>query len=395
MRNGLTAIKVKRLTKPGRHADGGNLFLAISENGAKSWIFAWKRSGVRRVRGLGSAAEVSLAEARELAADCRKMLREGREPPSARAIRAGTPTFGEVADAYMADNEAAWHNAKHRYQVRLALEHYAAPLRPLPVDQITVERVLAVLTPLWKSKTETAKRLRQRIEAVIDAARARGHRSGENPARWRGHLDKILPSPGRLVRVEHHPALPYADVPAFMERLRAVEGVAARCLEFTILCAARVGEVRGATWTEIDMDDALWIIPADRMKADREHRVPLTDRAMTILDEMQKLRHSDYIFGGFRGNRPLGDVTVRAVLHKLAGPDVSTHGFRSSFRDWAGDETSAPHEVIEASLARTIRNKTEAAYRRGTALEKRRALMQAWANFCAGTDNVTQLKRPA
>jgi integrase len=392
-RNGLTALGVRRLTKPGRYADGGGLYLAISPNGAKSWVFMWKRGGIRKAAGRGSVHTVPLAEAREIAADDRKIVREGGDPPKARARTASMPTFGECADAYIASNEAAWSNAKHRYQVELQLNRYAAPLRSLPVDQIDTAQVLAVLQPLWQSKTDTAKRLRQRIEAVIDAARARGHRSGENPARWRGHLDKILPSPERLARVEHHPAMPYTDVPVFMAKLRATEGIAARALEVTILTAARVGEVRGATWSEIDMNNRLWVIPPGRMKAGNEHRVPLSDRAMTILREMEKLRLSDFVFPGFRDNRPLSDVTVRAVLHGLGVTDAVTHGFRSSFRDWAGDETSAPHDVIEAALAHAIKNRTEAAYRRGTALEKRRALMQTWASYCNGADNVMPIRQ--
>jgi integrase len=284
-------------------------------------------------------------------------------------------------------------HAKHRFQVELQLTRYAAPLRSLPIDRITTENVLKALQLIWKTKTETAKRTRQRIEAVIDYAKARGHYSGENVARWKGHLAMILPSPERLVRVEHHPAMPYTDVPAFMARLRAVDGVAARALEFTILCAARVGEVRGAVWSEIDMENRLWTIPAARMKAGNQHSVPLADRAMVILREMEKLRVSDYVFGGFRDNKPLGDVTIRGVLRALGVNDATTHGFRSSFRDFCGDETSAPHDVIEAALAHAIRNKTEAAYRRGSALEKRRVLMQAWANYCEATGNVVPIRQ--
>jgi integrase len=393
---GLTVLRVRRLTKPGRHADGGGLYLAVSDKGAKSWVFMWKRNSVRKARGLGSADTVSLAEARELAADARRLVREGREPPSAKTLKAGVPSFRDCADQFIAAIEPAWRNAKHRYQARLALGTYAAPLRSLPVDQIGTEQVLAVLQPLWKSKTETAKRLRQKIEAVLDAARAHGHRTAENPARWKGHLDKLLPEPGRLAPVVHHAAMPFADVPPFMARLRATDGVAARALEFTVLTVARVGEVRGATWGEIDMDNQLWVIPARRMKAGNEHRVPLSDRAMSILREMEKLRASEFVFSGFRDNRPLGDVTVRAVLHKLGVADATTHGFRSSFRDWAGDETSAAHDVIEAALAHTIKNKAEAAYRRGTALEKRRALMMAWSDYCGPpTDKIIPIRQRA
>ena len=393
---GLTALRVRRLTKPGRHADGGGLYLAISERGAKSWLFMWKRGGVRKARGLGSADTVSLAEARELAADARKLVREGRDPPSAKALKAGVPSFAQCAAQFMAAKEPGWRGRKHKYQVRLALETYAAPLRSLPVDQINTEHVLAVLRPLWKSKTETAKRLRQKIEAVLDAARAHGHRTAENPARWKGHLDKLLPEPGRLAPVIHRAAMAYNDVPAFMARLRAIDGVAARCLEFAVLCAARSGEARGATWGEVDFQNAVWVVPASRMKVGKEHMVPLGDRAVTILREMEKGRTSSYVFPGFRQDRALNDATMRAVLRRLGVTDASVHGYRSSFRDWAGDETSAAHDVIEAALAHTIKNKAEAAYRRGTALEKRRALMMAWSDYCGPpTDKIIPIRQRA
>ena len=393
MRNGLTALRVRRLTQSGRHADGGGLYLAISDSGAKSWLFMWKRSGVRRARGLGSADTVSLVEARELAADFRKIVREGRDPPSAKAIRAGVPTFGDCADAYISSNEAAWSNAKHRYQVKLALTRHAALLRPLPVDQISTENVLAVLQPLWKSKTETAARLRQRVEAVIDAARAHGHHSGENPARWKGHLDKLLPSPEKLARVVHYAAMPYGDMPAFMTKLRSINDVAARALEFTILTAARIGEARNARWSEIDMDNKLWAIPPERMKANKEHRVPLSGRAIVILREMEKLRVSDFVFSGFRDHRPLGDNTVRRMLHKLGVDDATTHGFRSSFRDWCGDCTPYPSDVAEAALAHAVGGSVERAYRRGDAFQKRRELMETWAAYCEPkADNVVSIR---
>jgi integrase len=388
--HGLTALQVRRLTKPGRHADGGGLYLAINDSGAKSWLFMWKRNGVRRAVGRGSVNTVSLAEARELTAADRKIVREGGDPPKARALRAGVPTFGACADDYIASNEAAWSSAKHRYQVRLALTRYAASLRSLPVDQITTDHVLATLQPIWKTKVETAKRLRQRIEAVLDFAKAHGHRSGENPATWRSHLAAILPSPERLARVEHLAAMDYGDVPAFMARLRAVEGVAARCLEFVVLTVSRVGEARGARWPEIHGDT--WVVPPERMKAGKEHRVPLSDRAMAIVHEMEAFRVSEYVFPGFWNNRPLGDVTVRQVLRNLGIADATTHGFRSSFRDWAGDETSAAHETIEACLAHKIKNKTEAAYRRKDAFTKRQVLLQMWSDYCGpASDKIVSL----
>lgn len=379
---GLTALLVRRLIKPGRHGDGGGLYLAINKRGAKSWVFVWKRNGVRKVVGRGSVHTMSLAEARESAAEDRKIVRQGGNPPRARARKAGAPSFGDIADAYIADNEAAWGNAKHRYQVRLALETYAAPLRSLPVDQVSTEHVLATLQPLWKAKSVTAKRLRARIEATLDYAKARHYRTGDNPARWRGHLDSILPAPGRLARVEHLAAMDHRDVPEFMARLRAVDGIAARCLEFTILTMARVGEARGALWPEINWTDKIWTVPSTRMKAGKEHQVPLSDRAMIILQQMTALRVSEFVFPGSWDNRPLGDATVRDVLRRLGVTDITVHGFRSTARDWAGDETSTPRDVIEAALAHAIPNKTEAAYRRKTALAKRQHLLQMWSDYC-------------
>jgi integrase len=395
-RNGLTALKVKRKRKPGRYGDGGGLYLAVKDSGAKSWVFAWKRGGKRRLRGLGSTDDVTLAEARELATDCRRLVRQGRDPASVRADRAGVPTFGDCARKLIDAKEPGWRNAKHKYQWRATLlgevprgdgkpakvQHdFAAGIRNMPVNEVSTAAVLAVLQPLWRSKTETATRLRQRIEAVLDFAKAHHHRDGENPARWRGHLDKILPPPEKVARVVHLTAMPYPEVPAFMAKLRGAEGVGARALEFAILMAARTGEVRGATWSEFDLSLKLWTVPGERMKSEREHRVPLSGRAVDILEEMEKLRSSQFVFPGFRDGRPLSDMTLTAVLRRL-GVDVTVHGFRSSFRDWAGDCTAFARDVVEASLAHVIENKTEAAYRRSDALEKRRELMQAWAAYC-------------
>jgi integrase len=387
---GLTALRVRRLTKPGRHADGNGLYLAVSPSGAKSWVFMWKRNGVRKAVGRGSADTVSLAEARVLTAEDRKIVREGGDPPKARALRVGVPTFGECADQFIAAKEPAWRGAKHKYQVGLALQTYAAPLRSLPVDQVSTEHVLVVLQPLWKTKTETAKRLRQKIEAVLDYAKARHYRDVENCARWRHHLDNLLPEPSRPAPVVHRAAMAYTDVPVFMAKLRAMNGVAARCLEFTILTVARSGEARGALWSEIDGDT--WVVPRDRMKAAKEHQVPLSDRAAAIIREMEKLRTSQFVFPGFWRNAALNDATLRAVLRKLGATNASVHGFRSSFRDWAGDETSAAHETIETALAHTIRNTTEAAYRRKTAFEKRKILLQTWSDYCGpASDKIVAL----
>jgi integrase len=407
-RNGLTALRIKRIRKPGRYSDGGGLYLAVKDTGAKSWAFAWKRSGKRRLRGLGSAADVTLAEARELAADCRRLVRQGRDPASVRADRAGVPTFGDCARKLIEAKEPGWRNAKHRYQWRATLlgevprqdgkpgkvgHDLSAGLRNSPVNEIATADVLAVLQPLWKIKTETATRLRQRIEAVLDYAKAHRYRDGENPARWRGHLDKILPPPDKLARVKHLAAMPYDDVPLFMAKLQGMDGVGARALEFAILTAARTGEVRGATWSEIDLAAKVWTVPGERMKAGREHRVPLSRRAIAILQEMEKLRMNALVFPGFKAERPLSDMTLTAVLRR-ADADVTVHGFRSSFRDWAGDCTAFARDVVEAALAHVIEDKTEAAYRRSDALEKRRELMQAWASHCEPkAGNVVSIRR--
>jgi integrase len=394
-RNGLTALRVRRLRKPGRHADGGGLYLAVSDNGAKSWIFAWKKGGRRRTIGGGSAADVSLAEAREWAADCRKEVHSGREPRSARLIKSGIPSFGDCARELIEAKEPEWRNAKHRWQWEQTLTTYAALLRPLPVDQVTTEMVLRTLRPIWQTKTETASRVRQRIEAVLDWARAHDYRSGENPARWRGHLALILPSPNKIARVVHHPAMPYADVPAFMAELASVDTVTARALELAILTAVRSNEVRGATWPEINFDAAVWTLPAERMKAGKEHRVPLSSgRVMRILEQQWRVRISDdaFIFPGMKAGRPLKDGSLTELLHRL-GHDVTVHGFRSSFADWCGDTTAYPRDLVEAALAHAIENKVAAAYRRSDALERRRDLMTSWSSYCSGKAKVVPIRR--
>jgi integrase len=375
-RNGLTALRVKRLRKPGRHADGGNLFLAVNENGAKSWVFMWKRHGKRHARGLGSAADVSLVEAREAAAEARKAVREGRDP---RAARAGVVTFGAVADELFETLSPSWRNAKHAYQWRRALENHCAGLRDMPVAEIGTEDVLRVLKPLWTATPVTASRTRDRIERVLDAARARGYRSGENPARWKGNLKDLLPMRRHLVA--HLKAMPYAELPRFLVKLRAFEGVGGSALELAILTAARPGEVLGARWPEVDLEAKVWTVPGARMKGGREHRVPLSPRCAAILRQMSKARVSDYVFPGERADRPVAGNTLRVILSRL-GAEATVHGFRSSFRDWCGDRGVA-REVAEMALAHGIENKTEAAYRRGTAFEQRRELMTAWASYCS------------
>jgi integrase len=389
----LTARKVET-AKPGKYGDGGGLQLAVAPTGAKKWVLRFLWQGNAREMGLGSYPEVGLAEAREKAIAGRRLARSGVDPIAERKQDRRVPTFGKLADEVVAEQSKGFRNEKHKAQWAVTLREYAAPLRPMPVDAITTEDVLGVLKPIWTTKTETASRLRGRIERVLNAAKAKGHRSGENPAAWRGHLENLLPKRQKLTR-GHHAAMPYADVPAFVARLREREAVAALALEFAILTAARSGEVLGARWPEIDFDARVWTIPAKRMKSGREHRVPLSESAFAILEKLGEARVSEFIFPGQGAGRPLAEMVLRRMLRRDADV-VTVHGFRSSFRDWAGNETHFPRELAEAALAHVVGDKAEQAYRRSDALEKRRALMEAWAQWCEpreAADNVTPLRR--
>jgi len=377
--NRLSARKVQTINKPGRHADGGNLYLNVTSSGARSWVFLYTFDGRQREMGLGSLHNVPLAQARELAAACRLALAAGRAPRTVRAQSKPT-TFGDMADELIASMEKSWRNAKHRAQWRMTLSVYAAPLRKKSIDKITTEDVLQVLKGLWHEKPETASRLRGRIEAVLNAAKAKGLRSGENPARWRGHLDSLLPKRSALTRT-HHAALERDKLPGFLEKLREQNGISAKALEFTILTAARSGEVLGTRWPEIDFDKKIWTVPAERMKGGREHRVPLSCSALAILKEMSAVKRSDYVFPGTKADKPLSGMALEMAMRRLKA-DATPHGFRSTFRDWAAEETNASHEVCEMALAHTIASKVEAAYRRGDLFEKRRQLMDDWAAFC-------------
>ena len=406
--NRLNARQVQTIKEPGRHADGGGLYLVVDKSGARRWVFLfrWKATrtepgtGKLREMGLGSAISVSLAAAREAAARVREQLAAGVDPIAAsRNARAAAsvPTFGEVAEAHIAAMAPAWRNAKHTAQWRstLSLERgkdgaflsggYCAGIRDKAVDQITTQDVLTILSPIWSEKNETASRIRGRIEVILDAAKAKGLRSGENPARWKGHLALTLPKRQKLQR-GHHGAMAYGNVPGFVKRLRLVRGMSAFALEFAILTAARSGEVRGARWNEIDLESLTWTVPATRMKAGRIHRVPLNARAVEILQTLAQLNHGsdDLVFPGQKRGAPLSDMSLTALLRRLKA-EATVHGFRSSFRDWAGDATAFPREVAEAALAHAIGDATEAAYRRSDALEKRRALMAAWGAFVSGT----------
>jgi integrase len=378
--NRLNARAVATITKHGRHADGGGLYLSISPNGGRRWVFLYRWHGKPTEIGFGSVRSVTLARARELAGQARAKLAEKINPKDSRKPTNGA-TFGECADRLIGAMRPSWRNSKHAAQWEMTLREYAAPLRRLPADKITTDDVVSVLKPLWNEKPETASRLRGRIERVLDAAKAQGLRSGENPARWRGHLDHLLAKRQRLTR-GHHPAMPYADVSAFMATLRKREGIAARALEFGILTAARSGEVIGARWVEFALDGAVWTVPAARMKAGKEHRIPLAPRALKIVKDIVGLS-GEYVFPGGKPGRPLSAKALAKALRRMKVKNATVHGFRSAFRDWAAECTSFTNEVCEAVLAHVIENKAEAAYRRGDLFDKRRRLMEAWAAYCA------------
>lgn len=378
--NKLSAVQAARITAPGRHSDGGGLYLFIDPHGRRRWIFMYARNGKRTELGLGGGRDLSLASARAEATKLREVLAAGGDPKAARAKGDHIPTFGECADTYVEAMKPSWRNEKHAAQWTMTLTKYAKLMRGKPVNEIATQDVLDVLQALWKRTPETAERLRGRIENVLDAAKARGHRSGENPARWRGHLDQLLPKRQRLSR-GHHTALPYEAMPDFMADLRGRPAVAARALEFAILTAARSGEVLGVQWDEIDTAKKVWTIPAARMKAGREHRVPLSPRAMEIVEAMAKLGSEGHLFPGPKPKKPLSSMAMAMLLRRMKA-EITVHGFRSTFRDWASETTGFSHEVCEMALAHTISNKAEAAYRRGDLFDKRRKLMEAWAGYC-------------
>lgn len=379
--NKLSAMQAAKLKVAGRHSDGGGLYLYIDDNGRRRWIFMYTRRGARVELGLGSGRDLSLATARTEAASLRTILAEGGDPKAERAKLKGIPNFGDFADAYVDTMAPSWRNAKHVAQWRMTLTKYAKPLRGKPIDEIETDDILAVLKPLWERTPETAERLRGRIENVLYAAKAKGYRSGDNPALWRGHLDQLLPKRQRLRR-GHHAALPFDQAPAFMKELRAREAMAARALEFTILTAARSGEVLGMRWNEIDLDRQIWTVPADRMKAGREHRVPLSGRAWDIVSALAEIAVKGQVFPGPKPDSALSSMAMAMLLRRMKST-ITVHGFRSTFRDWASETTGFSHEVCEMALAHTITNKAEAAYRRGDLFDKRCQLMGDWATFCA------------
>lgn len=390
----LTARKVET-AKPGVYLDGQGLRLIVGATGARKWVFRFMRRGRSQEMGLGGVG-VSLALARERAADARRMLIAGQNPiDGARLAKAGRPTFGQIADDFLSAKRSEWRNAKHRAQWEMTLQRHCAPLRSRPVDEIDTAAVLEVLKPLWASIPESASRIRGRIEVVLDAARARGliGQHEANPARWRGHLDKLLPKRQKLTR-GHHAAMPFGDVPHFMARLRMRDAVAAMALEFTILTAARTNEALGARWDEIDLTQGVWTVPAARMKGGRAHRVALSRRTLAVLKKLHAARTGEYVFPGRRPGKPLSGMAMEMILRRMKVEGVTVHGFRSSFRDWCGEVSTFPREVAEAALAHVAGDQTERAYRRGDALEKRRKLMEAWANHCEPkADNIVSIAR--
>jgi integrase len=390
----LSLVKVKN-AKAGMWSDGGGLYLQCTSRTdgklRKSWIFRYASGGRERQMGLGSIAIIGLAEAREKATECRRLHLAGVDPIEHRkAARmqaaldaAKALTFDECRDAYIKAHAAGWRNPKHRQQWQNTLKTYCSPVfGKVSVQAIDVALVMKALEPIWTAKPETASRLRGRIEAILNWAKVRGLRTGENPARWRGHLDHLLPARNKVRKVEHHAALPYEQVGAFMIQLRERDGIAARALEFAILTAARTNEVIGARWDEIDFAAKVWTVPESRMKAGREHRVPLSDAVLTILQAMRSLRQDQDVFAGDRRSI-LSNMALLMTLRRMGRGDVTAHGFRSTFRTWAAERTGFPREVVEAALAHTTGNKVEAAYQRGDMFEKRRRLMHAWGQFCA------------
>jgi len=393
----LTVQVIRRLTV-GKHSDGGGLYLFSDNRPAEFWrwffIFSWRSR--RPEMSLGCLRDVSLADARQLASQARALVRAGRNPIDERKAAARTingTNFGAVADEYFEAKKSEYRNDKYRDMVHRSLTVSLADLRPLTIDVIDTEQILRVLKPVWVKTPETAKRLREKIEAIVDAATAKGLRQGDNPARWKGHLEHLLPKRQRVEKT-HHAAMSYRDVPEFYQRLRQLETVASLALQFTILTAARSGEVYGARWDEIDLTNKIWILPPNRMKSGRQHRVPLSDAALTVIKKCVKIRINDWVFPGQRKDKPLSHVSMANVLSRLSVENATPHGFRSAFRDFAGNETHFPREVCETALAHSIGDSAEQAYRREDALDKRRQLMSLWAaHICCDGKVVSKHRR--
>jgi integrase len=387
----LTVQEVKALKAPGTWRVSRNLYLEIAAGGSRSWLLRYMFNGRSREMGLGSCGIVTLAESRRKVLEGRRLLLEGIDPIEHRRRKrretalatASAITFRVCAERYIAAHELDWKNGKHRNQWPSTLETYAYPvLGDLPVASIETPHIMQVLEPIWATKTETASRVRGRIESIWDWAKARGYcNGGENPARWRGHLQKLLPARSKVAPVEHHEALPYGDVPDFVAELRTRPGTAARCLEFTILTWTRSGEARGALWEEVDFQACQWVVPGSRMKAGKDHIVPLSDAALALLEAMP--RTGEYVFEGSRPGRQISDMSMTMVLRRMKRDAITVHGFRSTAKDWASETTSHADIVSEMALAHTIPDKVQKAYRRGDLLQKRRRLMTDWAKYCS------------
>jgi integrase len=389
----LSPRKVATETKRGLHADGGGLYLQVSKFDTKSWVFRFNIQKRPREMGLGPFHTVTLGEAREEALRCRKLLREGIDPIEQRKLIRGQTkaeavkvmTFRECAEQYISSQSAGWKSLKHTSQWTSTLQKYVYPVfGDLPVQAVDTGLVMKAIESIWTTKTETAGRVRGRIENILDWARVRKYRDGENPARWKGHLDTLLPARTKVKKVKHHSALPYDQISSFIATLRNQEGVSARGLEFLILTAGRTGEIIKATWDEVELDKAMWIIAADRMKAGKEHRVPLSSAALKVLSGLKETAQSNFIFPGMRLNTSLSNMAFLQLLKRMGRNDLTAHGFRSSFRDWAAERTVYPNEMAEMALAHSVGTKVEAAYRRGDMLDRRRDMMTAWADYCEG-----------
>ena len=387
----LTAKQVEKQSEPGRYGDGGGLYLQVLPSGAKTWVLRFMLNKRAREMGLGGVTTFSLAEARERARAARQLLADGIDPIEAkredalqrRMADASVISFDKAAERYIDAHAPGWRNDKHRQQWENTLRAYASPvIGDLPVSRVDTAHVLRVLQPIWTSKAETASRLRGRIESVLDWARVQGYREGENPARWKGHLDMTLPARAKVAKVEHHAALPWREVGAFISELRGMPGTSASALEFIILTACRTSEAINAEWREFDLNAKVWTIPAERMKAGKEHVVPLSDGALRILSAMRDLSESAFVFAGRKG-APLSNMAGLQLLKRMGRADLTVHGFRSTFRDWAGESTAHPREVIEHALAHQLKDRAEAAYQRGSLFEKRRVLMADWAVYCS------------
>jgi len=394
--SGRLSVRKIETAQQGKYEDGNGLRLVVSKKKAKKWVFRFTLAGRRREMGLGSYPAVSLSKARDLAFECRQDVALKIDPLEKRQIeQKKTPTFTTCAAMYIRAHRRGWANYKHRMQWVSTLQTYARPvIGAKPVDEVNTEDILKILQPIWNSKTETAKRVQGRIENILDFAAARKWRDPMNPARWRGHIDKLLPKPGRVKKVTHHSAMPYDDLPSFMAELRGNDCPSSKALQLLILTATRTGELIGATWDEIDLEAGIWTIPPERMKAKREHRIPLSDPALEIVDNIPRTVGNPYLFPGTKYGKHLSNMAMLQLMRGMGygvkgerGPYVP-HGFRSAFRDWAGETTAFPNHVLEMALAHTIKNKAEAAYRRGDLFEKRRALMGAWAGWCGKAQGV-------